>query len=259
METQRLWTRGKPVGKTEKSAPTNHSSARTQSRAFQSHEVELGILLCLLWQWRTPGQQLNARRSWGIRKGANACKSKMSCRFVPQATSHVNLPNSRGAWSKNRRLKHDSTRYLVSRSFSLSERNLWNRAYTPGGFGADQLPEVPSPIAAQATRMCRLRWQTLHEWHEAGCNLDGSDLTTKVYEYDVCTKERASRYASDTMGTPWAGLLAGNATAYYEQLCALDVLDLADSPTGDQREVYREFRKQLTRDQQGRWSPSSSE
>ena len=192
-------------------------------------------------------------------QGANACKNKMSCRFVPQATSHVNLPNSRGAWSKNQRLKHDSTRYLVSRSFSLSERNLWNRGYTPGGFGADHLPDVPSPIAAQSTRTCPQRWQTLHEWHEAGCNLDGSDLTTKVYEHDVCTKERASRYASDGMGSPWAGLLAGNATADYEQLCALDVLDLADSPTGDQREVYREFREKLTRDQQGGWSPSASE
>ena len=68
METQRLWTRSKPVGKTEKSAPTNRSSARPQSRAFQPHEVEPGISLCLLWQWRTPGQQLTARRSWGIRK-----------------------------------------------------------------------------------------------------------------------------------------------------------------------------------------------
>ena len=59
METQRLWTRSKPVGKTEKSAPTNLSSARPQSRAFQSHDVEPGILLCLLWQWRTPGQKLH--------------------------------------------------------------------------------------------------------------------------------------------------------------------------------------------------------
>ena len=124
---------------------------------------------------------------------------------------------------------------------------------------ADQLPEVPSPIAAQATRMCRLRWQTLHEWHEAGCNLDGSDLTTKVYEHDVCTKERASRYASDGMGSPWVGLLAGNATADYERLPALDVLYLADSPIGDQREVYREFREQLTGDRRGGWSPSTPE
>ena len=185
---------------------------------------------------------------------ANACKSKKSCRPEPQATSHVNLPNSRVAGSENQRLKHESTRYLVSRSFSLSEINLYNR-----GFGADQLPEVPSPIAAQATRMCRLRWQTLHERHEAGCNLDGSDLKTKVCEYDVSTKERASRFASDGMGSPWAGLLAGNATADYEQLCALDVLDLADSPTGDQREVYREFREQLTRDRRGGWSPSAPE
>ena len=84
-------------------------------------------------------------------------------------------------------------------------------------------------------------------------------MTTKVYEYDVCTKERARRYASNGMGSPWAGLLAGNATSDYEQLCALDVLDLADLPTGDQREVYREFREHLTRDQQGGWSPSASE
>ena len=187
METQRLWTRSKPVGKTEKIAPTNRSSARPQSRAFQSHKVEPGILLCLLWQWRTPGQQLHCHVPTERKKilrqkklsfncttgqqGANACKSKRSCRLVPQATSHVNLPNSRGAWSKNRLLKHDSTRNLVSRRSSLLERNLWNRS-----FGADQLPEVPSPIAAQATRKCRLWWQTLHEWHEAGCNLYGSDL-----------------------------------------------------------------------------------
>ena len=50
-----------------------------------------------------------------------------------------------------------------------------------------------------------------------------------------------------------AGLLAVNATADFEQLCALDVLGLADSPSGDQHEVYREFREQLTRDEQEGW------
>ena len=42
-------------------------------------------------------------------------------------------------------------------------------------------------------------------------------------------------------------LLAVNSTADYERLCALDVLGLADSPTGDQCDVYDEFKKQLTR------------
>lgn len=49
-----------------------------------------------------------------------------------------------------------------------------------------------------------------------------------------------------------AGLLTVNATADYEKLCALDVLGLADSPTGDQQ-VYQEFREQLTRDERKGW------
>jgi len=37
----------------------------------------------------------------------------------------------------------------------------------------------------------------------------------------------------------------------YDNLCKLDVLCLADSPTGDQAEVYAEFKKQLTQDAEG--------
>ena len=41
--------------------------------------------------------------------------------------------------------------------------------------------------------------------------------------------------------------LAVNSAANYEQLCALDVLGLADSCTGDQQDVYSEFKELLTR------------
>ncbi|XP_067045588.1 uncharacterized protein [Acropora muricata] len=44
-----------------------------------------------------------------------------------------------------------------------------------------------------------------------------------------------------------AGYLAVDAVSDYEKLCALDILRLADSPSGDQLEVYNEFREQLTR------------
>ena len=48
-------------------------------------------------------------------------------------------------------------------------------------------------------------------------------------------------------------LLAVNFTADYERLCALDVLGLADNPTGDQCDVYEEFKEQLTRSSDGRY------
>ena len=42
-----------------------------------------------------------------------------------------------------------------------------------------------------------------------------------------------------------------NSAADYERLCALDVLGLADSPTGDQEDVYSEFKEQLMRSSDG--------
>ena len=50
-----------------------------------------------------------------------------------------------------------------------------------------------------------------------------------------------------------AGFLAVDAVSDYEKLCTLDVLGLADSPAGDQLEVYKEFREQLTRDPEKGW------
>ena len=37
----------------------------------------------------------------------------------------------------------------------------------------------------------------------------------------------------------------------YDNLCKLDVLGLTDSSTGDQKEVYAEFKEQLTQDAEG--------
>ena len=48
-----------------------------------------------------------------------------------------------------------------------------------------------------------------------------------------------------------------NTTANYERLCTVDVLGLPDSPGGDQQEVYREFREQLTRDEREGWCETS--
>ncbi|XP_068679106.1 uncharacterized protein [Montipora foliosa] len=45
--------------------------------------------------------------------------------------------------------------------------------------------------------------------------------------------------------------LAINSNADYERLCALDVLGLADSSTGDQGDVYEEFKEQLVRSSEG--------
>ena len=45
--------------------------------------------------------------------------------------------------------------------------------------------------------------------------------------------------------------LAVNSTADSERLCALDVLSLADTPTGDQGNVYDEFKEQLARSPEG--------
>ena len=47
--------------------------------------------------------------------------------------------------------------------------------------------------------------------------------------------------------------LAVDAIQDYERLCSLDVLGLADSPAGDQQEVYREFREQLSRNTEEGW------
>ena len=41
------------------------------------------------------------------------------------------------------------------------------------------------------------------------------------------------------------------AAADYEQLCKLDVLGLRDTPSGDQTDVYEEFKEQLTRSPEG--------
>ena len=50
-----------------------------------------------------------------------------------------------------------------------------------------------------------------------------------------------------------AGFLAVDAIQDYEKLCSLDVLGLADTPAGDQQEVYKEFREQLSRNPEEGW------
>ena len=52
---------------------------------------------------------------------------------------------------------------------------------------------------------------------------------------------------------PTLGCLAVNTTLDHEQLYALDVLGLADSPSGDQDVVYQEFSEQLTRNSDEGW------
>lgn len=42
----------------------------------------------------------------------------------------------------------------------------------------------------------------------------------------------------------------------YEQLCRVDVLDLQHSATGDQQNVFKEFKEQLTRSEEG-WYETS--
>ena len=46
-------------------------------------------------------------------------------------------------------------------------------------------------------------------------------------------------------------LLTPSVSADYEQLCALDVLGLADTPENDQETVYEEFKEQLKRNPDG--------
>ena len=46
-------------------------------------------------------------------------------------------------------------------------------------------------------------------------------------------------------------LLTQSSTTDYEQLCALDVLCLADSPENDQLTVFKEFKEQLERNPAG--------
>jgi hypothetical protein len=52
---------------------------------------------------------------------------------------------------------------------------------------------------------------------------------------------------------PSVGCLAVNTALDHEQLCALDVLGLTDSPAGDQDVVYQEFREQLKRNDDEGW------
>ena len=46
-------------------------------------------------------------------------------------------------------------------------------------------------------------------------------------------------------------LLTQTSVVEYENLCRLDVLGLEDHPTGDQQNVYKEFKEQLGRSQEG--------
>ena len=46
-------------------------------------------------------------------------------------------------------------------------------------------------------------------------------------------------------------LLTQTSIMDYEELCKLDVLALADTPTGDQSVVYEEFKEQLRRSEEG--------
>jgi hypothetical protein len=46
-------------------------------------------------------------------------------------------------------------------------------------------------------------------------------------------------------------LLTSSTSVDFDQLCSFDVLGLADSPAGDQLEVYQEFKEQLTRSLEG--------
>lgn len=50
--------------------------------------------------------------------------------------------------------------------------------------------------------------------------------------------------------------LAVNSNSDFERLCSLDVLGLADTPGGDQFDVYDEFKEQLTRSPEG-WYETS--
>jgi hypothetical protein len=56
---------------------------------------------------------------------------------------------------------------------------------------------------------------------------------------------------------PTAGCMAVNTAMDHERLCSLDVLGLADSPSGDQGVVYQEFREQLSRDPDEDWYETS--
>ena len=51
-------------------------------------------------------------------------------------------------------------------------------------------------------------------------------------------------------------LLTRSTSTDYEQLCALDVLGLADTHENDQQAVYKEFKEQLVRDEAG-WYQTS--
>ena len=52
-------------------------------------------------------------------------------------------------------------------------------------------------------------------------------------------------------GSSSQAYLAINSSTDYERLCALDVLGLADTPAGDQGDVYTEFKEQLARSPDG--------
>ena len=56
---------------------------------------------------------------------------------------------------------------------------------------------------------------------------------------------------------PTAGCMAVNTAMDHERLWPLDVLGLADSPSGDQGVVYQEFREQLSRDPDEGWYATS--
>jgi hypothetical protein len=51
--------------------------------------------------------------------------------------------------------------------------------------------------------------------------------------------------------------MAVNTAMDHERLCSLDVLGLADSPSGDQGVVYQEFREHLSRDPDEGWYETS--
>ena len=103
----------------------------------------------------------------------------------------------------------------------------------------DKKPELPIHLILGASEYSRIKTDTKPRIGKAGEPV--AELTSLGWTMMSAGKEAhmGSVYLTRTSSTD------------YEQLCSLDVLGLQDRPDGDQQSVYKDFKEQLRRSDQG--------
>ncbi|PFX28961.1 hypothetical protein AWC38_SpisGene6275 [Stylophora pistillata] len=143
------------------------------------------------------------------------------------------------------RLETEVTR--VDRSTLLSLDNpgyaeiLEKYPYLGGVYMADrdEKPELPVHIILGASEYAKIKTETIPKIGRAG------EPVAELTKFGWTIMSPGKEVDLSNM------FLTQTTAANYEQLCKLDVLGLCDTPSGDQADVYEEFKEQLTRGPEG--------